>query len=82
MKEIQRTCVGCRTKKDQKQMTRVIRTAEGVVVVDQSHKINGRGAYVCKNKACVQKVQKSKALDRMLKIQVPQEIYNSLQVEE
>lgn len=82
MKEVLRTCVACRTKKDQRCMTRVVRRPDGEVVIDATHKENGRGAYVCKTASCVARALKSHALDRQLKTQVPADIYTNLKVSE
>ena len=40
--------------------------------------MNGRGAYICREKACFDKAVKSKAVDRALKMDVPEEIYLSI----
>lgn len=48
----QRTCFICREKRDKRQLTRLVRTSEGRVVVDPTGKQNGRGAYLCEQPAC------------------------------
>lgn len=52
----QRTCVVCRRATDKRQLTRIVRTPEGGVVVDKTGKQNGRGAYLCDQIACWDKV--------------------------
>jgi predicted RNA-binding protein YlxR (DUF448 family) len=52
----QRTCFVCREKDDKRQLTRLVRTPEGSVVVDPTGKQNGRGAYLCDQSACWDKV--------------------------
>lgn len=52
----QRTCFVCREKRDKRQLTRLVRTPEGAVVVDPTGKQNGRGAYLCDQPACWDKV--------------------------
>src|SRR5688572_20007562 len=47
-----RTCTGCRTEHPKREMTRVVRTPAGEVVIDPTGKQSGRGAYVCPNGAC------------------------------
>jgi predicted RNA-binding protein YlxR (DUF448 family) len=47
----QRTCIGCREVLDKGDLMRVVRTPEGVVM-DQSGKMPGRGAYVHPRKSC------------------------------
>ena len=63
----QRMCVGCREKRDKKDLLRVVRTPEGQLVLDATGKKSGRGAYV------------SRALDRMLEVSIPDEVYEALE---
>ena len=60
-----RTCVVSREKLEKKDLIRVVRTKEGVVV-DPTGKVNGRGAYLKKSKEIFEKAKKSKILDRIL----------------
>lgn len=73
-----RRCVGCGEMKEKKEMLRVIRTPEEEIVLDATGKKNGRGAYICKNKECLQKAQKTKGLERALKQAVSAKIYDGL----
>jgi len=52
----QRTCFVCREKRDKRQLTRLVRTPEGAVLVDPTGKQNGRGAYLCEQSTCWDKV--------------------------
>jgi uncharacterized protein len=52
----QRTCVVCRKQFDKRRLTRIVRTPEAGVMVDPSGKRNGRGAYVCDQAACWDKI--------------------------
>lgn len=52
----QRTCFVCREKRDKRQLTRLVRMPEGSVLVDPTGKQNGRGAYLCEQIACWNKV--------------------------
>lgn len=70
-----RTCVCCRGKFLKKDLLRVVRLADGSFIVDESGKSDGRGAYVCKNADCINKLKKTKALDRAFKTNLPPEIY-------
>ena len=74
----QRQCMGCRERKDKKAMLRVVRGTDGVVTLDFSGKLNGRGAYVCPDPECLKKAQKSKALERCLETSIPQEVYDRM----
>ena len=73
-----RQCCGCREMKNKKEMFRVIRTPEGEIVLDATGKKNVRGAYICPSSECLKKAEKSKGLERSLKVQIPQEVYDTL----
>ena len=67
MKKIpMRMCVACREMRAKKDLMRIVRTAEGVLVLDRTGKQSGRGAYLCRDAACVQKALKTRALERAL----------------
>ncbi len=74
----ERMCAVCRVHKDKRDLTRIVKNKEGEIFIDDTGKKNGRGAYICKDAACVLKAQKSKALERSFKIAVPSEVYDKL----
>ena len=76
-----RQCMGCRERREKRQMIRVVRGTDGYVGLDFSGKLNGRGAYICPNIECLKKARKSKALDRSLEVEIPEEVYDRLQGE-
>jgi uncharacterized protein len=61
----QRSCVVCRQKRDKRQLTRLVRTADEGVVVDPTGKRNGRGAYLCDQATCWDKAVSTPFLDRL-----------------
>ena len=73
-----RTCVVTGEKLEKKDLIRVVRTPEGNVIVDESGKCNGKGAYLKKDLAVFDKAEKSKVLNRKLEVDVPVCIYNEL----
>ena len=77
----QRQCMGCRERKAKKDMIRVVRGTDGNVSLDFGGKLNGRGAYICPDPNCLQKAQKSKALERSLETAIPEEVYSRLEKE-
>ena len=77
-KEKIRMCVVCRGQSDKKTLLRIVKNKEGQIFVDKTGKANGRGAYVCKNKECFEKLQKQKGLSRAFKCEVPQEVYKMI----
>lgn len=50
-----RKCVGCQEMKEKKSLIRVVKTAEGDIILDDTGKKNGRGAYICKSLECFKK---------------------------
>ena len=77
----QRQCMGCRERKEKRELVRVVRSPEGQVSLDFRGKAPGRGAYICPDMACLKKALRSKALDRSLEVTIPEEIYARLEQE-
>ena len=79
MKKIpMRTCVITREKLEKKDLIRVVRTPEGSVVIDETGKMNGRGAYLKKDIEVINKARKNKILNRRLEVEVPEEVYEEI----
>lgn len=76
-----RQCVGCNTMFDKKELVRVVRTPEGNITLDFKGKMNGRGAYICKNPECLLKACKNKGLERAFKMSIPVQIIDKLKEE-
>ena len=74
-------CVGCREMKAKRELIRVIKTSDNQVLVDATGKKNGRGAYLCPRRECLEKAVKNKGLERSLKTAVPKEIYQDFEKE-
>ena len=55
-----RQCVGCREMKAKRELIRVIKTSDNQVLVDATGKKNGRGAYLCHRRDCLEKAVKNK----------------------
>ena len=77
-KQPARTCMACNEQKDKKDLLRIVKSKDGIIEVDLTGKKNGRGAYVCKNEECLNKLIKSKRLDRLFGQEVPNEIYENI----
>lgn len=76
-----RICVGCKKAKDKRSLIRIVKNSENVICLDETGKMNGRGAYLCKNMECLELALKSKGLERSLKTPIPQDILISLKEE-
>ena len=53
-------------------MVRLVRTVEGEVEIDNTGKKEGRGAYLCRDRACWEKALKSQQLEYALKAKINQ----------
>ena len=79
MKKIpMRTCVITKEKLPKQELIRVVRTPDGNIIIDQTGKVNGRGAYLKKDLQTFEKAQKSKILNRQLEVEIPNSIYEEL----
>ncbi len=76
-----RQCVGCKEMKNKREMMRVLKTAEGPIVIDTTGRKNGRGAYLCMTKECLVKARKNKGLERSFKMSIPDKVYEELEKE-
>ena len=57
---------------------RVARRPDGVVCIDTDTRSPGRGAYLCRNRACVEQAQRRHALQRVLHTEITAQIYDEL----
>lgn len=73
-----RMCVVTREKLEKKELLRVVRTPEGTVEIDTTGKMNGKGAYVKKELEVIEKAKKSKVLDRVLEVSIPDTLYDKM----
>ena len=74
----QRTCMGCNSQKNKKELIRIVKNKEGIISIDKTGKAQGRGAYICDNIECLDKVIKSKRLEKVLETKISDEIYENL----
>ena len=74
----QRMCLGCQIKKDKRELVRIVRTPDGEIIIDPTGKKAGRGAYICNDLECLNKVMKSKRLEKNLETSISPEVYEQL----
>ena len=74
----QRTCMGCNEKKDKKDLIRIVKNKNGEISIDRTGKQEGRGAYLCDNIECLEKVIKTKRIERVFEQKISDEIYEKL----
>lgn len=79
MKKIpQRTCVGCNQKKDKTELIRIVKDVNGEISVDKTGKKPGRGAYICDDSNCLERLIKSKRLSKVLEAEITGDVYEYL----
>lgn len=74
----QRTCMGCNTKRNKKDLIRIVKNKENQISIDRTGKQQGRGAYLCDDIQCLEKVIKSKRLEKVFDMKISEEIYENL----
>lgn len=74
-----RTCVITKEKLPKQELIRIVRTPEGTVEIDLTGRMNGRGAYLKKDIEVFKKAQKAKTLNKILEIEVKDEIFEKLE---
>ena len=77
----ERRCTGCGEHFPKNTLVRVVRTPEGEIVLDNTGKRSGRGAYICKRRDCLRKARKSRRIEQSLEAVISPEIYDKLEVE-
>lgn len=73
-----RTCIVTKEKLPKRELLRIVRTPEGNIIIDESGKANGRGAYLKKDLLVFEKAKQTKALNRQLEVEVPDQIFEDL----
>ena len=77
--EPKRTCIGCNQIKLKKELIRIVKDKQGNINVDKTGKANGRGAYICDNKECLEKLKKSKRLEKTFEMSIYEKLYEELE---
>ena len=70
--------MGCNQKKGKNQLVRIVKNKDNEINIDRTGKMPGRGAYICDDIQCLEKVIKSKRLEKALDTKISNEIYESL----
>lgn len=76
-----RTCIACKTERAKKELIRIVKNKEDVFSVDRHGKASGRGAYVCDNAECMNKIIKNKLLNRAFSMEIPADVYETIRGE-
>lgn len=73
-----RSCVVTKEKLPKAELLRVVRTPDGNILADITGKLNGKGAYIKKDIEVLEKAKKSKVLERILEVNIPNAIYDEI----
>lgn len=73
-----RMCVACRQMRPKRELIRVTKSADGAICIDSTGKISGRGAYICQDPNCLERAQKTRALERALEHRIDDEVMDQL----
>ena len=76
-----RRCSGCGERFEKPCLVRVVRSPEGEISLDFTGKKPGRGAYLCKDPACLKKARRARRLEQNLETAIPDEVYAALEGE-
>ena len=77
-KAFQRKCMACNQKDDKYNLIRIVRMTDGEILIDKTGKLNGRGAYICNDIKCLEKVMKSNRIDKVLGEKIDKKIYENI----
>ena len=77
----QRRCVGCGQSRTKRELIRVVRTPAGEFLLDATGRVPGRGAYLCRDKECLEKALRRGGLERSFSGAVPEEMKEKLREE-
>ena len=75
-----RQCAGAGDEK-QERNDAGLKTPENEILLDTTGRKNGRGAYLCVSMECLNKAVKNHGIERSLKTEIPQEVYEDLKKE-
>ena len=73
-----RKCVVTKEQLPKQELIRIVKNKELGVKLDLTGKLNGRGAYIKKDKKAILKAQKTNILGRHLNTEIPEEVYTEL----
>ncbi len=73
-----RKCIGCNEMFPKKELIRILNTPDDEIVLDVTGRKNGRGAYLCRNKECLERAFKTKGINRSFGKCISEDVYDTL----
>ncbi len=72
-----RECISCGEKFPKAELWRIVKNDSGIFL-DKTGKLNGRGAYICHNPECAEKLVRQKRLNRAFRGPVGDSVYQDI----
>lgn len=76
-----RKCTGCGEMKPKTDLVRVVKSPLGEISLDLTGRKSGRGAYVCRARACLAAARKAHRLEKAFACAIPDTLYDSMEEE-
>ena len=73
-----RSCAVSREKLPKSELLRIVKCPDGKICVDETGKLNGRGAYIKRDITVLDKAIKSRVLDKLLESQIDDIVYDEI----
>ncbi len=73
-----RMCIVCREMKDKRELLRLVKGEDNEIIIDDTGKKSGRGAYMCRALKCIESSKKTKVLNREFKMNIAECVYDDL----
>ena len=73
-----RTCIVTKENLPKSELLRIVRTPDGDIEVDETGKLNGRGAYIKKDISALESAQRSKILEKKLECKIEDSVYEQI----
>jgi len=77
-RKVQRMCAICNERKEKNELIRLVK--QDKITVDITGKMQGRGAYICYDKKCLDKAIKTKKLEKILDGIIENNIYEEIRI--
>lgn len=75
---VRRMCAVCRQKREKSELFRVVKFNDGMICIDLSGKMQGRGMYICRDKKCLVEAEKRRVIQRNFSCPPPKDVYEKL----
>jgi predicted RNA-binding protein YlxR (DUF448 family) len=75
-----RMCAVCRERRNKEDLLRIVRLGgdKKETHIDPAGTMQGRGAYICRDDACIERARKTRALPKSLRCAVREELYEEM----